>query len=119
VACEITRIDGALMYVRISGIMEPADQESLQTVAARLIAQGLKVRLLVTLYEFEGWRKGADWGDIAFLLAHGNDVARMAIIGDERWKDQVFAFVGKGLRDTEVEFFPFSSEGEAERWARA
>lgn len=118
-ACEIIRIDGALMHVRISGIMEPADQESLQTVAASLIAQGLKVRLLATLDDFEGWRKGADWGDIAFFMTHGNDVARMAIVGDERWKDQVFAFVGKGLRDTEVEFFPFSSEGEAERWVRA
>lgn len=115
-ACEITRIDDAVLYVRISGIMKLADQQSLQASGMELIAQHKKVRLLVTLENFQGWEQGVDWGDIGFLLAYGNDVAKIAFVGDERWKDLAFAFVGKGLRTTEIEFFPASSSKEVESW---
>ena len=118
-ACEISRIDDAVLYVRISGIMKLADQQSLQSTGMELIAQDKKVRLLVTLENFRGWEQGVDWGDIGFLLAYGNDIAKIAFVGDERWKDLAFAFVGKGLRTTEIEFFPSSSSKEAERWIRA
>jgi hypothetical protein len=119
VAHEIIRIDGAILYVRVSGVMKLADQQSLQAASMGLIAQGRKVRLLVTLEGFEGWEKGVDWGDIGFLMAHGDDIAKMAIVGDERWKDQIFAFVGKGLRTTEIEFFHPSSVTEATSWIQA
>ena len=118
-ACEITRIDDAVLYVRISGIMKLADQQSLQTAGMELITQGKNVRLLVTLENFQGWEQGVDWGDIGFLLAYGNDIAKIAFVGDERWKDLTFAFVGKGLRTTEIEFFPSSSSQEAESWIHA
>jgi hypothetical protein len=119
VAYEIIRIDGAVLTVRVSGVMKLADHQSLQATGKELIAQGRKVRLFVTLEDFEGWEKGVDWGDIGFLMEHGDDIARMAIVGDERWKDQIFAFVGKGLRDTEIEFFSPSSVKEADSWIHA
>ena len=118
-ACEISRIDDAVLYVRISGIMKLADQQSLQSSGMELIAQDKKVRLLVTLENFRGWEQGEDWSDVGFLIRHGNDVAKIALVGDERWKDLAFAFVGKGLRTTEIEFFPSSSSKEAERWIHA
>ena len=118
-ACAITRIDDALLYVRISGIMKLADQQSLQSTGMELIARDKKVRLLVTLENFRGWEQGVDWGDIGFLLAYGNDIAKIAFVGDERWKDLAFAFVGKSLRTTEIEFFPSTSSKEAERWIHA
>ena len=118
-AYEIIRIDGAVLHVRISGVMKLADQDSLQAAGMDLIAGGRKVRLLVTLVDFQGWEKGVDWSDVGFMTAHGDDIAKMAIVGDERWKDQVFAFVGKGYRSTHIEFFPSSSTKEAESWIRA
>jgi hypothetical protein len=118
-AYEITRSDDAVLYVKISGIMRLADQESLQTAGMALIAQGKKVRLHVTLEDFRGWEKDEDWGDVGFLMVHGNDIAKIAFVGDERWKDQVFAFVGKGLRTTEIEFFPSLSSKEADIWIHA
>jgi len=118
-AYEVIRIDGDVFYVRISGVMKLVDQEAFQKLAMKWIAQGRRARLLATLEDFRGWEKGVDWGDIGFFMEHGDDVAKMAIVGDERWKDEVFAFVGKGLRTTEVEFFPSSSLKEAERWILA
>lgn len=117
-AYEIIDIDGEVMRVRIRGIMRLADQTALQSVAQNLIEQGRKPRLLVTTDNFEGWEKGEGWGDIGFLMNYGDDIAKIAIVGDERWKEQAFLFAGKGLRTTEIEFFPPSSSKEAELWVR-
>jgi hypothetical protein len=119
VAYEIIRMDGAVLYVKISGVMRLADQTALQDAGLRLMAKGQKVRLHVTLEDFQGWEKGVDWGDVDFLMAHGNDITKIAIVGDERWKDQISAFVGKGLRSTEIQFFPHHSAMESESWIRA
>ena len=118
-ACEIIRIDDAILYVRISGIMKLAEQQSLQTAGMELITQGGTAEAARHSLKLPGWEQGVDWGDIGFLLAYGNDIAKIACVGDERWKDLAFAFVGKGLRSTEIEFFPFSSSKEAESWMHA
>jgi hypothetical protein len=119
VAYDIIRIDGAVLYVRISGVMRLADQSSLQDAGMKLMARGQKVRIHVTLEHFRGWEKGVDWGDVDFFLSHGNDVSKIALVGDERWKEQLFAFLGKGFRTTEIEMFPASSAEEAESWVHA
>ncbi|MHC1741586.1 MAG: STAS/SEC14 domain-containing protein [Syntrophobacteraceae bacterium] len=118
-AYEIIRIEGAVVYVKISGTMRLADQESLQKAGMGMIGQGVKVRLHVVLENFQGWEKGVDWGDVDFMMAHGNDIEKIALVGDERWKDELFAFVGKGLRTTAIEFFPMTAAAEADRWVRA
>ena len=117
-ACEIIRTDGPVVYARISGVMQLTDMQSLQTAGMVVIRQGAKARLLVTIQDFQGWQKGADWGDMGFQIEHGKDIAKIAFVGDEKWKDNVFAFVGKGLRTTQIEFFPADSAKDAEIWIR-
>jgi hypothetical protein len=119
VAYEIIRIDGPVVYAKLSGVMKLADQRALQQTALGLLKQGIQVRLHLHLHDFHGWEKGVDWGDLDFLMDHGDEIIKMALIGDVRWRDQLFAFVGKGLRRTEIEFFPTSSADEADRWIRA
>ena len=118
-ACEIIQVDGDLVRVRISGVMLLSEQQGLQKLARDLMAQDGKVRLLAIVENFQGWEKGVDWSDVDFLLAHGNDIVKMAIVGDERWKVEALAFVGKGFRTTQIEFFSPSSLKEAEAWVRA
>jgi len=40
-----------------------------------------------------------------FLMDYGDDVVKMAIVGDAKWKEQVFMFTAKGLRKTAIEYF--------------
>lgn len=115
-ACEIMRTDGAVICARISGVMKLTDLQTLQLAGMDVIRQGSKPRLLVMLENFQGWEKGADWGDVGFQIAHGNDIDKIALVGDEKWKDNVFAFVGKGLRTTKIEFFTHSALKEADIW---
>lgn len=116
--CEIIRIEDNLIVARISGVMRLADLKALQSIAARIIAGGSTVRLLAILEDFLGWEKAAGWGDVDFLISHGDGVARMAFVGDENRKEEVFAFVGKGFRNTEIEFFPPDRMQDAQLWIR-
>jgi len=40
----------------------------------------------------------------------------MAIVGNEKWRDDVLIFTAKGLRPTAIEFFPLSRLDEARTW---
>jgi glucan phosphorylase len=69
-ACEITRIDDAVLYVRMSGIMKLADQRSLHTAGMELIARD-KVD--------EAYRDREQWTRISIF-----NVARMGRFSSDR-----------------------------------
>ena len=115
-ACEIIRIIDSVVYVRIRDVMRIADMKTLEKVAEELIGQGKKLRLLASLENFQGWEKTEKWSDVDFMMNHGNDIVKMAIVGDERWKEEAFLFVGRGMRNTEIEFFPLTLLKNAEVW---
>ena len=109
---------GGIVHARITGEMAPADQKMLEGLASRLIDDGNEVLLLVTLDAFEGWKKDPGWEveDLGYQLEYGNRIARMAIVGDQRWRDPALLFVGKGFRDTEIEFFTPDAADAAQAW---
>ena len=118
-ACDIFNTDNAVVYVRLSDFMRPSDQQALQAVAEELIEKGHKPRVLAILANFRGWERSEEWGDVGFLMERGDHIVKLAIVGDERWRDEVFLFVGRGLRATEIEFFSPACLKEAEVWVRA
>ena len=106
-----------VVHARISGVMTPEDQQGLEDMAARLIDAGQTISLLVTLEDFQGWKKDPAWdSDLDFQASHGNDIARIAIVGDERWRDDALLYVGKGFRRTGVAFFTPESLDAAKAW---
>jgi hypothetical protein len=107
---------GAFAHIRISGTMTLADQKALQAEAKALIARGLQPRALLELDNFTGWEKSAGWGDMSFMVEHGDDIERMAIVGAERWRDEMLMFVAKGLRTTEIEYFGPGELDRAKQW---
>lgn len=112
--------EDGIVHARLSGAMTLADQQALEDLARRLIDAGGKVRLLVTLEDFEGWAKDSAWGDdLGFQLDYGNEIVRIAVVGDPRWKDQALMFVGKGFRATEIEYFQPDSLAGAKGWIQA
>jgi len=115
-ACEIIKVVDSVVYVRIWDVMRIADMKTLEKVATELIGKGKKIRLLARIENFQGWEKSEEWGDVGFIMSHGNDIVKMAIVGDERWKEDAFIFVGKGMRKTEIEFFPLPLLKNAEVW---
>lgn len=75
-----------------------------------------KVKLLVLAEEFSGWGKEGDWGDLTFMHEHDRYIEKIAVVGEEKWKDQILMFVGAGRRQAEVEFFFDDEEEDAREW---
>ncbi len=63
------------------------------------------VRLLFVLDGFAGWDSQDNWSDLSFFVHHGDSIARIAIVGEERWRDLALMFAAADLRRAPVEFF--------------
>jgi hypothetical protein len=57
-AYEIMRTDGDVVHLRITGVMKLADQRAVQNAGKKLIEQGVKPSLIVTLDKFRTGRRG-------------------------------------------------------------
>lgn len=102
--------------VEISGRLRRRDLDAIQHAAAGEILRGGNIRLLVVLRGFEGWEEDADWRGLAFPVRHGDDVDRIAIVGDERWRGDALAFAAADARKGPVEFFPSDRAADARAW---
>jgi hypothetical protein len=115
---RITLFSDRVVHVRISGRMGVDDQRALQRLVTTMPDEALRV--LVTLEDFTGWEKSAAWGaDPGFLADDGDRIARMAVVGDARWREDALLFAGKGFRDTAIAYFPDRERRQAEEWVRA
>lgn len=115
--CSVTNQAGPYLEVRISGVMTVADMRQMQDRATAIIARGDRPCALALLDGFEGWSSDDGWNDVSFLTTHGDDISRLAFVGDEKWRDQVFMFTARGMRATSIEYFPRSQLEQARAWA--
>ena len=102
--------------VRITGLLRKGEMENVQSVAAREIERRDKLKLLFLLEQFMGWERGADWGDLDFYATHGRKIERIAIVGEEKWRDEALMFAGAGLRKADVQYFLPSQKDQARAW---
>lgn len=105
-----------IIELHISGTLKRSEFSNIQRTAARDIDAGAKPRILAILENFAGWERGADWNDLDFMLSHGNEIARIAIVGEPKWEAEALAFAGVGFRKAPVKFFPSDQLAEARAW---
>ena len=115
-AVEIIDAAGKLLQIRIRGMLKKADYDRIIQIAKEAIAREGKIRALAILEGFEGWERHEEWGDVSFMMEQGQHIEKMAIVGDEKWRDDALAFTAKGFRPTAIEFFPSSRLNEARAW---
>jgi len=70
----------------------------------------------VMVEDFKGFERGADWGDITFLVKHDHQVEKIAIVGDRKWESDALTFTGAGFRQGQVRFFPHNQLAQARAW---
>jgi predicted ThiF/HesA family dinucleotide-utilizing enzyme len=117
VVATVRREPGNVYVLRIGGMLNKATVDRIQEFAAQDIARGVKgIKLLLILENFSGWRRGDDWGDLDFFSRHEADIARIAVVGDARWKDETLMFLAAGHRSGEVQFFTTGQEPRARAW---
>jgi hypothetical protein len=112
----IQRENNNTYVLRMSGTVKRSEFGSVQDKTVRDIDAGVKPRVLAILENFEGWERGADWGDLEFLFSHSNEIAKIAIVGEPRWEAEALAFAGAGFRRAPVKFFPTGQLADARAW---
>jgi hypothetical protein len=105
--------------VEVRGLLRKPDFEVCAGTLVREMARIGPVRLLFVLEDFEGWDPLDDWKDLTFYVTHGNQIERIAIVGDERWRSESLMFAGADLRTAPVEFFSEDDLEGARAWLSA
>lgn len=109
-----------ICVLRIGGTLQSSEFSQCQSDLAKKIEGGLQPRLLVIGDNFEGWQRGgADWNDLDFMIAHGDDITQIAIVAEPRWEVQALAFAGAGVRRAPVKFFSPNEAAQARAWLTA
>jgi len=103
-----------IVRITLRGRIAPADHAALLFFVTRATEGGRRVRLLVVLENFEGWTGDEEWGDDALRLESDAPIVKAAIVGEPRWKEQVYAFVARPFRKTPIEYF--DDEAAARSW---
>jgi hypothetical protein len=109
-----TRVEGQrLLLVRIQGVLRRVGLDEGQRAAAKMIRQVGKISALILLDGFQGWERADEWSDVSFLFEHDNDIEKIAIVGQEKWRDEALMFAGAGLRHSSVRYFSDSDSARA------
>ena len=115
---DISADDKGLVTIRVTGRLSEQDVQAMQARAAELIHAAGSVRVLVTAEGFEGWEKGGDWAEFGQMEANDPWIERMAIVGEERWRDLALLFVAAGMRPFPIQYFPGAEHEAALAWLR-
>ena len=114
----LSHAHGDTFRMELTGVLHKADLDRVQDLLLREMQRiGSKTaRLLVVLQGFEGWESNSAWNDLSFYFAHGDALARIAIVGDEKWRSEALMFAAADLRRGPVEFFVPSEIDKARTW---
>jgi hypothetical protein len=115
-SAEIVSAENGIITLKVTGqLTQPELAQAQRTMGAILRMKG-KMRILVLVEDFQGWDKAGNWGDVSFLNEHDQNMERMAIVADEKWKGMTFMFTGKGLRRCLIEHFKPEDAAKATAW---
>jgi hypothetical protein len=110
------REPSGLYVIRISGVFTNDQRKAMEAAGRAEIDRRSKIRILLLAAGFEGWARGGDWGDIRFMLEYDPYMEKIAVVADEKWREQFLAFLAAGHRQAAVEFFPLGQEVKAREW---
>jgi len=115
-SAEIIDYSGGVLTGRITGKLKHSDLIATQKRAGELIREHGNIRLLTILENFEGVEKAGDWGDISFQMEFDDQIEKIAVVGDKKWKETSEMFTGKGVRRMPIEFFESADLEKAKVW---
>lgn len=105
-----------LMVFDLSGEYGQAEHQQILSSVQTAINKLGTVKLLFRLKEFQGWEKATGWEAESGLIERDENIAGLAIVGDDKWRDQAEMFTFKGMRKAPVEYFVDGQEQAARDW---
>jgi len=105
-----------LLVARVSGLLGKEELDREQQKSEEMIRKSGHAKILVITEGFSGWERDKGWDDMSFQARNDKYIERIAIVGDTKWRDLIFAFIGKGFRPAAIEHFGPGQEAVARQW---
>lgn len=112
----ISKESNNCIVITISSVLLYQDLIKIQNTAKGMLRSGVKTNCLILAKKFTGWGKEGKWGDLKFMYQSDPFINKIAIVADEKWKDELLMFLGDGLRKAAVKFFLSDRESDARLW---
>jgi hypothetical protein len=103
-------------YSVFSGKLGKEEFEKAQANCETAISKLGHIKILIIVKDFAGWEKTEGWEDTSFLERNDPYIKKMAIVGEEKWRDMAYLFTLKGLRPLPIEYFSEDQEDAARQW---
>jgi hypothetical protein len=108
--------DDKIIVIEVSGILTKPEFDICQSEIEPIIQEG-QAGILILVSDFKGWGGDADeWADLSFQERNDPFMRKLAIVGDEKWRDLATMFAGQGLRRFPIEYFKSGQEALARAW---
>jgi len=104
-----------LVVFHVSGQLGKDEYEVIHTELEAIIKKIGQIKILVLLNDFQGWEAVKGWEDTS---TEGIDpyISKMAIVGEEKWRDLATVFTLKGLRPVPIEYYSTDQHEAAIQW---
>lgn len=112
---EVKTVGEAGIELNILGKLAAVDYRRLRELTDRQIERTGKVNLLLVIKDFAGWTPAALWEDLKFDVAYYNDVARLAIVGEDPSQHWV-SVIAKPFTAAEVKYYLVDDIEMARDW---
>ena len=113
---------GGVLGFRVIGRMTDEDIKAFEPQIEFLIRERKHkpVGILADLSEMRGADWKARWDEMRFLQKHSDHIARMAVVGADKW-EEILAIVtaGAAILEAETRYFDKSEMLHAWEWARS
>ena len=105
------------IVIRASGVLMRAEvDETKHQMFAHLMENGKALLLMVIEPGFSNLQAFASWDDIAIDRYIQQNITRMAIVGDLRWRDSALLFFLNSVVPFQIEYFKAEQEEFARVW---
>jgi hypothetical protein len=115
-SCEIVEKEESLITIKIGGVLKRAELARAEKIAIAAMGKVRKIKFLILLESFQGWDNKDNWEDVSFQSGYDRQIDKIAIVGEKRWQELAEAFVGKGIRSTDIRYFTPSDTVLARAW---
>ena len=111
----IEEVHGKVLEVDLHGKLGLEDYDRFVPETERMIREHGKIRVLVTMHDFQGWDTAALWEDIKWNAQHFNQIERLAVVGEKTWHRWMTGFC-KSFTTTQVRYFAPDEIAAAHEW---
>ena len=88
---EVMDLIRGVVSVKIIGELKKSDLDQIRAAILQGIKQWSRIRLHVIVENFTGCEASADGNDVQVLEEHGRNIEKVAILGEEQWRNGVCA----------------------------